>query len=131
MLEIDKHIYFHSATKFPFNFSCLFFSIRDENVPNDEWDSHHRDVEHGRERTYGPVDWEEREWRVRALWDNRDSIPRSEVHDDDWNSRYDTSVSDWKSTDSRKWDNQSVHIRSHYRNDRSKELEVAESTSHK
>lgn len=109
----------------------MYVYTRDENVPNDDWDSHHRDVEHGRERAYGPVDWEEREWRVRGLWDSRDSLPRSEVHDDDWNSRYDNSVSDWKSSDSRKWDNQSVHIRGHYRNDRSKELEIAESTSHK
>lgn len=109
----------------------FYIYIRDENVPNDDWDSHHRDVEHGRERTYGPVDWEEREWRVRGLWDNRDSISQSEMHDDDWNSRYDNSVSDWKSSESRKWDNQSMHIRGHYRNDRTKELEIAESTSHK
>lgn len=112
-------------------FSSLL-SIRDETVSNDDWEGHHRDVEHGRDRSYPTAEWEEREWRTRALWEGRDSLPRSEIHDDEWNtSRYDSSITDWKSNDVRKWDNQNVHVRSHYRNERSKDLELGESTQHK
>ncbi|XP_011261740.1 zinc finger CCCH domain-containing protein 13 [Camponotus floridanus] len=105
--------------------------IRDETVSNDDWEGHHRDVEHGRDRNYPAAEWEEREWRTRTLWEDRDSLPRSEIHDDEWNNtRYDNSMTDWKSNDSRKWDNQNVHIRTHYRNERSKDLELGESTQH-
>lgn len=104
---------------------------RDEAVPNDDWEAHHREVEHGRDRSYTAVDWEEREWRARALWGSRDSLPRSEAHDDEWAARYENSLSDWKANENRKWDNQAVHIRGHYRNERSKEVELGESTSHK
>lgn len=114
-----------------FLFLCLL-SIRDETVSNDDWEGHHRDVEHGRDRNYPTVEWEEREWRTRALWEGRDSLPRSEIHDDEWNNtRYDSSMADWKSNDARKWDNQNVHIRTHYRNERSKDMELGESTQHK
>ncbi|XP_071635893.1 uncharacterized protein [Temnothorax longispinosus] len=105
-------------------------NIRDETVSNDNWEGHHRDVEHGRDRGYQTVEWEEREWRPRTLWEGRDSLPRSEIHDDEWNSRYDNPVGDWKSNDARKWDNQNMHVRSHYRNERSKDLEHGESTQH-
>lgn len=111
-------------------FSRVVFYLRDETVSNDNWDGHHRDVEHGRDRSYQTVEWEEREWRTRTLWEGRDSLPRSEIHDDEWNSRYDNSMSDWKSNDARKWDNQNVHVRSHYRNDRPKDLEHGDSTQH-
>lgn len=110
---------------------CIFFSIRDENVPNNDWDGHHRDVEHGRDRGYPTVEWEEKDWRTRTMWESRDSLPRTEIHDEDWNSRYDNSVTDWKSNDTRKWDNQNVHVRSHYRNDRSKNLNMGESAQHR
>jgi hypothetical protein len=112
----------------------LFFSFslaRDENASNDDWEGHHRDVEHSRDRTYPPVEWDEREWRTRTLWEGRDSLPRSEIHDDEWNARYDGSMADWKSSDARKWDNQNVHVRTHYRNERSKDLELGESTQHR
>ncbi|KAL6263576.1 hypothetical protein P5V15_006365 [Pogonomyrmex californicus] len=106
-------------------------NVRDETVSNDNWEGHHRDVEHGpRDRGYQPVEWEEREWRTRTVWEGRDSLPRSEVHDDEWNSRYDNSMGDWKTNDARKWDNQNVHVRSHYRNERSKDLEHGEPTQH-
>nr|XP_050859539.1 zinc finger CCCH domain-containing protein 13-like [Vespula vulgaris] len=105
-------------------------ALRDEAVPNDDWEAHHREVEHGRDRSYTAVDWEEREWRARALWGSRDSLPRSEAHDDEWAARYENSLSDWKANENRKWDNQAVHIRGHYRNERSKEVELGESTSH-
>ncbi|KAK2581202.1 hypothetical protein KPH14_008001 [Odynerus spinipes] len=105
-------------------------ALRDETVPNDDWDAHHREVEHGRDRSYTAVDWEEREWRARTLWGSRDSLPRSEAHDDEWTARYENSLSDWKTNENRKWDNQPVHMRGHYRNDRSKEVELGESTSH-
>lgn len=107
-------------------------SFRDEGVSNDDWEGHHRDVEHSRDRGY-PTEWEEREWRTRTLWEGRDSLPRSEIHDDEWNPRYDGSITDWKSNDagSRKWDNQYVHVRSHYRSERSKDLELGESTQHR
>jgi len=121
-----------------FHFFLLFiiyvyyiFCFRDETVSNENWEGHHRDVEHGRDRSYQTVEWEEREWRSRPLWESRDSLPRSEIHDDEWNSRYDNTISDWKPNDSRKWDNQNVHVRSHYRNERTKDLEHGESTQHK
>ena len=99
--------------------------IRDESS-NDNWDVHH-DVEHGiRDRPYQGNDWEEREWRGgRAMWD-RESLPRSEAHEEDWTSRYDSPMSDWKMNDSRKWDNQPMHLRGSYRNDRMKEMDVGE-----
>lgn len=109
----------------------IFRSVRDEGVSNDDWEGHHRDVEHARERGYPSVEWEEREWRTRALWEGRESLPRSEIHDDEWNSRYEGSIADWKSSDTRKWDNQNVHVRSHYRNERSKDLELGESAQHR
>lgn len=102
---------------------------REETISNDDWEGHHRDVEHSRDRGYPAVEWEEREWRTRALWEGRDSLPRSETHDDEWNSRYDNSVTDWKPNDVRKWDNQKVHVRSHYRKERSKE--IGESVQHR
>lgn len=105
--------------------------FRDEGVSNDDWEGHHRDVEHGRDRGYSTVEWEEREWRTRALWEGRDSLPRSEIHEEEWNARYDSSMPDWKSSDARKWDNQSIHVRSHYRNERSKDLDLTESTQHR
>lgn len=114
-------------------FSRIVFYLRDETVSNDNWEGHHRDAEHGRDRGYQTVEWEEREWRTRtaALWEGRDSLPRSEIHDEEWNSRYDNSMNEWKSNDARKWDNQNAHVRSHYRNERSKDLEHGESTQHK
>lgn len=95
--------------------------IRDESS-NDNWD--HHDVEHGiRDRPYQGNDWEEREWRGgRAMWD-RESLPRSEAHEEDWASRYDSPMSDWKMNDARKWDNQTMHMRGSYRNDRMKDMD--------
>lgn len=131
-------LFFHIVTEISSFFHIIVFSLivsylRDETVSNDNWEGHHRDVEHGRERGYQTVEWEEREWRTRTatLWEGRDSLPRSEIHDDEWNSRYDNTINDWKSNDTRKWDNQNVHVRSHYRNERSKDLEHGESTQHK
>lgn len=116
-------------------FNCIFlffvielhltsglFNVRDETV-EENWDVHH-DLEHApREHV-----WEEREWRSRALWE-RDSLPRSvDAHDEDWSSRYDSPMTaDWKLNESRKWtDGSSVHLRGSYRNERLKEMDVAE-----
>lgn len=83
---------------------------------------HHEGLE--RDRPYAANEWEDREWRGRAMWD-RESLPRSEAHDEEWSSRYDNP--DWKVGEPRKWDNQSLHLRSSYRNDRIKELELTDS----
>jgi len=119
-----------------FKYNLYYFfspllTIRDENVPNEDWEGHHRDMEHSRDRGYPTVEWEEREWRTRPVWESRDSLPRSEIHDDEWNSRYDNSITDWKPNDTRKWDNQNMHVRSHYRNERAKDLELGESAQHR
>lgn len=95
--------------------------LRDEANP-DNWD-----VEHApRDRAY-PTEWEEREWRQR-LWE-RESVPRTEAHEEDWAGRYDSPMSDWKMNESRKWDNQPHHLRGPYRNERVKDLD-ADSSSH-
>lgn len=104
--------------------------IRDDNTSKDDWDAHHRDVEHGRERGYAQADWEEREWRSRPMWDNRESLPRSEQHEEEWGARYDSPITDWKVNDNRKWDNQPVHIRGHFRNERNKEMDAGEHPPH-
>ena len=99
--------------------------IRDESS-NDNWEMHH-DLEHGnRDRNYPQPEWEEREWRSRPLWD-RESLPRSEVHEEEWPTRYDSPMSDWKINETRKWENpQPLHVRGGYRNERIKELEIGE-----
>ncbi|XP_012279904.1 zinc finger CCCH domain-containing protein 13 isoform X2 [Orussus abietinus] len=98
-------------------------TLRDEGNP-DSWDIHH-ELEHaGRDRGFPPSDWEEREWRARhALWD-RESLPRSDAHDDEWAARYDSPMSEWKLNEPRKWDNQPIHLRGPFRNDRLKDLDL-------
>lgn len=103
--------------------------VRDESS-NDNWDVHH-DIEH-RDRNYqSNNDWEEREWRCgRGMWE-RESLPRSDAHEEEWSSRYDSPMSDWKINETRKWDNQPPPMqhmsRGSYRNDRMKEIDAGES----
>ncbi|XP_012254839.2 zinc finger CCCH domain-containing protein 13-like [Athalia rosae] len=98
---------------------------RDESS-NDNWDVHH-ELEHGsRDRNYQNPDWEEREWRAARpqMWE-RESPPRSEVHEEEWAPRYDSPMPEWKINEGRKWENQ-PHIRGPFRNDRIKEIDLAE-----
>ncbi|KAK0179808.1 hypothetical protein PV327_005525 [Microctonus hyperodae] len=100
-------------------------TLRDESS-SDNWEMHHDVEQHSsRDRVYPPAEWEEREWRPRTLWD-RESLPRSEAHEEEWTPRYDSPMSDWKINDSRKWENPRLHMRVGYGNDRLKEAEIIE-----
>ncbi|XP_066596297.1 zinc finger CCCH domain-containing protein 13-like isoform X2 [Prorops nasuta] len=117
-LEIRRHHHHH---KHPL-YSGEKTRGREEGT-TDNW-NHHHELELDRDR-YG-TDWEEREWRSRSIWDNRENLPRSETQEEEWSDRYENSMVNWKVSNARKWDSQSVHLRGHYRSERTKNIEINE-----